>query len=322
MRGLVRVEWNGMLSDSLGALQLSFNGIPARPVSISRRFLTAQIPEGATSGMLRLEASGEPVAETFFEVGVQLAGDLHPVANPAVDSEGDLFVTYSGSRGERVPVSIFKISPSGEKTPYNSEIVNPTSIAFNTQGLLFVSSRLDGKVYVARPYGELEVFAENLGITTGIAFGSDGALYVGDRSGTIFRVDEAGVAEAFATLEPSVSAYHLAFDNRNYLYVSGPTLSSYDNIYRLSPAGEVGIFYTGLGRPEGMAFDVENNLYVAASLGGQRGLVRITSEGEAELVVSAPNLIGVAFDREGNAFMVNRTAAFRLFLGIEGKTLP
>ncbi|MFQ6111533.1 MAG: hypothetical protein ACE5LX_05820, partial [Nitrospinota bacterium] len=144
VRGLVRVEWNGMLSDSLGALQLSFNGIPARPVSISRRFLTAQIPEGATSGMLRLEASGEPVAETFFEVGVQLAGDLHPVANPAVDSEGDLFVTYSGSRGERVPVSIFKISPSGEKTPYNSEIVNPTSIAFNTQGLLFVSSRLDG----------------------------------------------------------------------------------------------------------------------------------------------------------------------------------
>ena len=32
-----------------------------------------------------------------------VADNLHPVANPAFDADGKLFVTYSGSRGEKVP---------------------------------------------------------------------------------------------------------------------------------------------------------------------------------------------------------------------------
>ncbi len=46
-------------------------------------------------------------------------------------------------------------------------------------------------------------------------------------------------------------------------FVTGPTTSSYDRVFRISPAGEVSVFFRGLGRPQGLAFDRFGNLYVA-----------------------------------------------------------
>ena len=99
----------------------------------------------------------------------------------------------------------------------------------------------------------------------------------------------------FATLEPSIAAYHLAFGPDDFLYVSGPTTSSFDSIVRIGRDGHVERFYRGLGRPQGMAFDAHDNLYVAASLGGRRGVVRITPEAKAELYLSGPAIVGLAF---------------------------
>ena len=61
-------------------------------------------------------------------------------------------------------------------------------------------------------------------------------------------------------------------------------------------AGEVETFYRGLGRPQGMAFDAEGNLYVAASLGGRRGVVRFDAGAQSpELFLSGPAIVGLAF---------------------------
>jgi len=62
---------------------------------------------------------------------------------------------------------------------------------------------------------------------------------------------------------PSMAAYHLAFGPDGYLYVSGPTTSSFDSVHRISEQGEVEVFYRGLGRPQGIAFDEDGNLYIA-----------------------------------------------------------
>jgi len=98
----------------------------------------------------------------------------------------------------------------------------------------------------------------------------------------------------FATLEPSVAAYHLAFHPSGELYVTGPTTSSYDRVYRITQGGEVIVFYRGLGRPQGIAFDRESNLYVVASFGGRRGIVKITPQGHAEHVLSGSALVGLS----------------------------
>jgi sugar lactone lactonase YvrE len=99
----------------------------------------------------------------------------------------------------------------------------------------------------------------------------------------------------FATLEPSVSAYHLAFSSQGDLFVTGPTTSSFDCVNRIDPQGTVHTFFRGLGRPQGLAFDAVGNLYVAASLSGKRGIVKITPGGAASLEVAGHGLVGLAF---------------------------
>src|SRR5439155_32434 len=127
------------------------------------------------------------------------------------------------------------------------------------------------------------------------AFDPQGEMFVGDRSGKIYRVNEIGAAEPWAELEPSVSAYHLACGPDDALYVTGPTVSSFDSITRFDEDGRGTVFYRGLGRPQGLAFDRDGNLYVAASLRGRRGIVRILPDGgDADIFVAGMNLVGLA----------------------------
>jgi sugar lactone lactonase YvrE len=160
-----------------------------------------------------------------------------------------------------------------------------------------------------------------MGVATGIAFDDDENLYVGDRSGTIFKIARDRQIFVYATLEPSVSAYHLAFGPGGYLYVTGPTISSFDAVHRVDTHGGVDVFYRGLGRPQGLAFDVDGNLYVAASHNGKRGIVRITPQGDASLVVAGQNLVGLAFARGRSAVLATSNAVYHLLWDIQGRRL-
>jgi DNA-binding beta-propeller fold protein YncE len=160
-----------------------------------------------------------------------------------------------------------------------------------------------------------------MGVATGIAFDRDGNLYVGDRSGTIFKINAAREIFVFATLEPSIAAYHLAFNDAGTLFVTGPTTSSNQAIHAIDRDGNTTVFYQGLGRAQGMAFDADDNLYVAASLHGQRGIVRITPRREASLAISGNNLVGLAFLEDGTATLATRDALYHVSLDIEGRRL-
>ena len=118
--------------------------------------------------------------------------------------------------------------------PFITEMMNATGLAFDAQGMLYISSRYDGIVYQVTPTGNMSVFVEGMGVATGIAFDDEHNLYVGDRSGTIFKISPDRQIFVFATLEPSIAAYHLAFGPDGYLYVTGPTTSSFDAVYRIS----------------------------------------------------------------------------------------
>jgi sugar lactone lactonase YvrE len=147
-------------------------------------------------------------------------------------------------------------------------------------------------------------------------------MFVGDRSGTIFRINEIGEASPWAEHEPSVSAYHLAFGPDWNLYVTGPTVSSFDSVTRFDHDGNASSFFRGLGRPQGLAFDRSGNLYVAAALRGRRGVVKISADGShAELVVTGMNVVGVAFGPHGEMVVATNEAVYSLPLGIEGRLI-
>src|SRR5262249_9625795 len=157
-----------------------------------------------------------------------------------------------------------------------ADVMNPTGVAFDSSGQLFVTARADGEVLRINREGESTSIASGVGVATGIAFDRNGKMFVGDRSGTIFQVSGFDSPEIFGTLEPSVSAYHLAFSPAGKLYVAAPGLSSHDSIYAFDDDGFEIEFYRGLGRPQGLAFDRDGNLYAAACLRGRRGIVKIT----------------------------------------------
>ncbi len=315
--------------------QVTLNDVSA-PLTLCRPTrATVRLPghaEGAFSGDLILHRAAASSNALPLRVATLMAENLHPVANPAVDNAGSVFATLSGSRGQQVPVSIFRIGThpaTGDYTmrPFVRELLNPSGLAFGPDGHLYASSRADGTIYRISPTGAVATYAEGMGIATGIAFDRDGNLFVGDRSGTIFKIApgtraaEAREIFVFATLEPSIAAYHLAFNEAGTLFVTGPTTSSNQSIHAIDRDGNTTVFFSGLGRPQGMAFDADDNLYVAASHRGYRGIIRITPAREANLAIAGNNLVGLAFLDPEAVVLATRDALFHLELGIRGRPL-
>jgi sugar lactone lactonase YvrE len=284
----------------------------ARVVFASPTRLIAVVPGGLEGGRATVRVGEGSGVTAFVDLAAQFAAGLHQVDNPVFDREGNLYVTYSGSRGQQVPVSIFRVRPNGTRETFSSGIVNPTSMAIDPQGRLYVSSRFEGTVYRVATDGSVEAFATDLGVACGLTFAPDGTLFVGDRSGTIFRVDHEGRASTFATLPPSVAAFHLAIGPDLALYVTGPTLSSYDSLYRVAADGTISTRFAAFGRPQGLAFDAHGALYVVEALAGSSGLYRVPLEGEPEMVLAGPGLVGVAFDGHGALVVSSNETAYRV----------
>lgn len=320
--GEIRIIGSGLRPTELRRPRVQFGDLEGSVVISADDFLVARVPEGATSGPIVVATNGHVSNPQPVKVAVPIADNLHPVTNPALDPEGNIYATFSGSRGQKVPVAIFKIDTNYTVKPFLPEMMNATSIAFDREGEMYVSSRFDGTVYKVARNSTMSAYAEGMGIATGIAFDRQQNLYVGDRSGTIFKIARDRQIFVFATLEQSVSAYHLAFGPDGDLFVTGPTTSSFDAVYKIDPHGTVSNYYRGLGRPQGLAFDTQGNLYVAASLAGKRGIVKITPERKASLEVSGHGLVGLAFAPGRSVVLATTSAVHHLSWNIQGLALP
>lgn len=283
----------------------------ARVAFASSSRLVIIVPPDADGGLAPLRI-GEARGETaYVSVGTRWATGLHQVDNPVIDSQGNVFVTYSGSRGQETPVSIFRVTRAGTREPFSSGIVNATSMAIGPEDELYVSSRFDGAVYRVDANGVPHQIASDLGVACGLAFDTDRAMYVGDRSGTIFKVRE-GVATALATLPPSVAAFHLAMSPDGELFVTAPTLGAYDHVYRVSREGEVRTMAMPLGRPQGLAFAPDGALHVVDALAGASAVHRFaTPDSPPEVVVAGGALVGLAFGPDGELVVASNETAYR-----------
>ncbi len=319
--GEVRIVGSGLRPPELRRPRVHFGEVEGSVLISSDDFVIARVPDGAVSGTVVVGTNGHVSNPHSIKVAVPIADNLHSVTNPALDREGNIYVTFSGSRGQKVPVAIFKIDTNYVIKPFLNEMMNATAIAFDREGQMYVSSRHDETVYKVAPNGTMSSYAEGMGVATGMAFDREQNLYVGDRSGTIFKIAPDRQIFVFATLEPSVSAYHLAFGPHGDLFVTGPTTSSFDCVHKVDAHGSVSVFYRGLGRPQGLAFDAEGNLYVAASLTGKRGIVKITPDGKANLEVSGQGLVGLAFAPGKSAILATNSAVHHISWNIQGLPL-
>src|SRR5215831_17286850 len=107
--GEVRINGSGLRPTELKRPRVQFGEVEAAVVISSDDFVIARVPDGATSGSVVVSTNGHASNPQPIRVAVPIADNLHPVTNPAIDAEGNIFATFSGSRGQKVPVSIFKI---------------------------------------------------------------------------------------------------------------------------------------------------------------------------------------------------------------------
>ena len=294
--------------------EVRIGDVAAQVVFADRGTVACLVPAHLGGASTPVRLATVPGETAFLNIGAPVATGVHQVDNPVFSGDGTLYLTYSGTRGDRSPVSVFRVSRDGFREPFVTEITNPTSMAFDPTGRLHVSSRFDGTVFAVDAEGGVTEVVSDLGVACGLAFDADGTLYVGDRSGNVFQVTSSGQVSTFATLPSSVAAFHLAMAPTGALYVTAPTLSTHDAVYRVERhggVGEVSTLTTGFGRPQGLAFDAQGTLYVVEALAGASGLYRVRGDGTSEQVVAAPSLVGVAFDPFGGLVVVSHDTAYR-----------
>lgn len=288
--------------------------VEAPIVTASEERIIVVLPESPKSLGLTLKV--EQQVSDVFPLGLasRICTDLHPVTNPVMAPDGSVVTTVSGGRGQQVAQPLIRITKRGDRIPFHCEIMNPTGLAFSSDGQLYISSRHDGTILRYTDYERLEVVAEDLGIPCGIAFDSRQRLYVGDRTGKIYRIDASGRKEEFADLEPSISAYHLAMDSKDRLYVTGPTFAMRDRLTRFSKRGVAEPLLNGLARPQGMAFLPDGDLLISAGYKGKKGIFRYSpADGSLRHYITAPILVGLAIS-EQDIYLATNSSIYRVQL--------
>ena len=318
--GKVRLALTGLDVEAVALPQIRIGEDTVRAAFASPTSVAFVIPSGGASGHVPLRLDAVPGQSVFLEIGAPITTGVHQVDSPVVDAAGTIYATCSGSRGQQSSVSVYRIGADGVRDVFVTGLTNATSMAFDPQGRLHVSSRFDGTVSRIDGEGRAETIATELGVACGLAFDPEGVLYVGDRSGTIFRLSHSGHATPFASLPPSVAAYHLAWHAADAaLYVTGPTISTRDRVYRIGRQGDIRTVYEGFGRPQGLAVDTDGSLLVAEALAGASGIYRVRlgrgepASAEPELVVSGPALVGVAVHPAGGYVVATADGIYRCY---------
>jgi sugar lactone lactonase YvrE len=324
-RGVVpgaRLDLNGarLPVPADGPPRVWFGRQEARVAAASSRVVTVVVPPELEGGVTSVRIEGLDGDSLVVDVATRLATDLHQVDSPVCAPDGTVWATISGTREQKSETPLLRIGTDGTTESVSVEIGNPTSLAFGPDGLLYVSSRFEGAVHRVTPESGSSLYASDLGVATGLAFDRDGALYVGDRSGSILKLTPspdggAPAVETFASLPPSVAAFHLAMGPDDCLYVSAPTLAARDTVYRITPDRTVDAWYTGFGRPQGLTFDTQGALFVVEALAGSAGLYRFDVSRptpEPELIVSASQLVGVAVHPQGGLVLASADTLWRL----------
>ena len=221
--GEVRITGSDLSPHDLRRPRVRFGEVEGAVVISSDDFVVAKVPQGASSGPIVVSTNGHSSNAHQIKVAVTIAEDLHPVTNPALDAEGNIYVSFSGSRGQKVKVAVFKIDTNYNVKPFVGGL-DECDFDCLRQGradVRFVALRRDG-VSSRAERDDVFLRGRHGSGNRALLLIACGNLYVGDRSGTIFKIAPDRQIFVFATLEPSVSAYHLAFGPRGDLFVTGP----------------------------------------------------------------------------------------------------
>ena len=92
--GELRITGSGLRpQQELHRPKVKFGEFEGSIIVSSDGFLVARVPEGATSGPVVVATNGHVSNSHTVKVAVPIAENLHPVTSPALDPEGNIYVT-------------------------------------------------------------------------------------------------------------------------------------------------------------------------------------------------------------------------------------
>src|SRR3954447_4033898 len=121
--GDVRIIGAGLKPAGAVRPRVHFGDSEGTVVIGAEEFIVVRVPYGAGSGVVTVDANGSKSNCSDVTVAHMVAENMHPVTNPAIDAQGNVFTTFSGSRGDKVPVSIYKIDTEHDIKPFLAEIM-------------------------------------------------------------------------------------------------------------------------------------------------------------------------------------------------------
>lgn len=210
---------------------------------------------------------------------------LFLVAGPSSTAQ-NIFVSAQGN--------IIKIPPSGTAGTIASGLGNPTQLAFNSAGNLFVIIS-DGTVCEYTPGGRQTACFSGLNSAQSLAFDNSGNLYVGQSNGEIVEIATNGAQSFLPNNYGDVAG--LAFDGKGDLFVAN---RHGDSVTEIDTSGSTSTVATGLNGPTSLVLDSAGNVFVGNASGE---IIEIRTNGQQSVFATGlDGIAGLAFDAAGNLF--------------------
>ena len=181
---------------------------------------------------------------------------------------------------------------------------NPTALAFDHSGNLFVADHAAQTIFKLTPDGTRSVFVTGVRLSdgNGLAFDAAGNLFVLSPSGeyhvggTILKFSPDGTQSTFAT--GGGLPYSLAIDPSGNLFVSDWDTGS---IYKLTPKGDKSVFATTEIAAKILACDQAGNVFAGVPL--KHSIFKYEPDGARSDFATGITTYALAVDKAGNVYV-------------------
>lgn len=271
-----------------------------------------------------LVAAAGLITQPQLNAQSSMPGQVRTLAGPIeagsggleVDAQGNVYTADFGATLSSGPpgTRVWRITPDGEVSVYAEGFRGASGNAIGPDGTFYQANIAGGTVSKVDADGNVTPFVTS-GLTApvGMTFDGNGRLIVANcGSNTISQIDEAGVAEVFASDDLLQCPNGLVLGGDGNFYVS----NFYNgDVVRVTPAGEVTRFVTLPGDNNGHLVFTDGVFYVAARAANQ--IWEVTMDGASRLIAGS----GERGVEDGPALEATLSLPNDLALSPDGATL-
>jgi len=197
-------------------------------------------------------------------------------------------------------VALLTLASSAQTVTTYTDGTPDDAIAIDENGNIYASQFTGDSVFTFDSNGTATTFASGMDTPNGLDFDSNGNLYVCDfNANEILRFDSNGVLDASITVPGNPSGMIKAWDNDDMIY----TRYGANTINRVTPGGvftEVSSD-AALNGPVGLAYDDDNNLYVANY--NNREVFKVLPNGDLEYIATVGTVGNLGFIAYGHGML-------------------